>query len=54
MPSVGFEPTIPVNAQPHTYAVDSAVTGIDATLIFHVAAHFVIADGEKIFRNVVI
>jgi hypothetical protein len=28
VPPVGFEPTIPASARPHTYALDSAATGI--------------------------
>jgi hypothetical protein len=28
MPPVGFEPTIPANARPQTYALDVAATGI--------------------------
>jgi hypothetical protein len=28
MPPVGFEPTIPASARPHTYALDRAATGI--------------------------
>ena len=27
MPSVGFEPTIPADERPQTYALDRAVTG---------------------------
>jgi hypothetical protein len=27
MPLVGFEPTIPANARPHTYALDRAASG---------------------------
>jgi hypothetical protein len=32
MPPVGFEPTIPASARPHTYVVDRAATGIGIKL----------------------
>ena len=28
MPPVGFEPAVPANEQPHTYALDRAATGV--------------------------
>jgi hypothetical protein len=31
MPPVGFEPVIPANERPQTYALDSAATGVDIT-----------------------
>jgi hypothetical protein len=33
MPPVGFETTIPANAWPQTYALDSAATGIGIIII---------------------
>jgi hypothetical protein len=45
MPSVGFEPAIPVTKLPQTYALDRATTGIGACTRLHGAMYEYVPDG---------